>query len=334
VVQKVRALEARRDSGLAVGNGKLMTLGAWLSYWVENIAGMRVRPRTLESYQSVIRLHLLRHLGPHRLQQLRPEHLDAAYGALLAEGLSAASVLRMHRLLHRAMHVAQQRDLVTRNVVSLVDPPRQMRPHTPVPLSTIEVRDILRAAAGRRNAARWSVALALGLRQSEALALQWKDIDLAAGSLSVRRTLHRVAGVGLVFDEPKSDRSRRTIALPKPLRDALGQHRDDQRAEEMLAGTEWRANDLVFAQPNGKPIDSSADYKDWCDLLADAGLRHVRLHDARHTAATLLLAEGVHPRVVMDLLGHSQMRTTMDTYSHVMPALAKEAAESMAEILW
>lgn len=295
---------------------------------------MRVRPRTLESYESIVRLHLLRHLGGYRLQQLQPENLDAAYLALLAQGLSPASVLRMHRLLHRALHVAQQRGLVGRNVTALVDPPRQRRPQTPLPLSIEEARSVLRTASGHRNAARWSVALALGLRQSEALALQWRDINFEAGSLSVRRTLHRVAGVGLVFDQPKSERSRRTIALPQPLSDALLRHRDYQRLEELDAGTEWRASDLLFAQPNGKPIDSSSDYQQWCGLLIEAGLRHVRLHDARHTTATLLLAEGVHPRVVMDLLGHSQMRTTMDTYSHVMPALAKEAAGRMAEILW
>jgi integrase len=137
-----------------------------------------------------------------------------------------------------------------------------------------------------------------------------------------------------VFDEPKSERSRRTIAMPDPLIDLLRVHRDDQRTEKILAGSEWRTNDLVFTQANGKPIDSSADYQTWRRLLADSGLRHVRLHDARHTAATLLLVAGIHPRVVMDILGHSQMRTTTDTYSHVMPALARDAATKMADIFW
>ncbi len=101
----------------------------------------------------------------------------------------------------------------------------------------------------------------------------------------------------------------------------------------MLAANEWHDEDLVFAQPNGRPIDKKVDYKHWRDLLREAGVRHVRLHDGRHTAATLLLSEGVHPRVVMELLGHSQMRTTMDIYSHVMPALAREAADRMGAVL-
>ena len=101
----------------------------------------------------------------------------------------------------------------------------------------------------------------------------------------------------------------------------------------MLAGSEWHDEDLVFAQPNGRPIDKKTDYDDWTRLLQQAGVRHVRLHDGRHTAATLLLSENVHPRVVMELLGHSQMRTTMDIYSHVMPALAREAADRMGALL-
>jgi hypothetical protein len=118
-----------------------------------------------------------------------------------------------------------------------------------------------------------------------------------------------------------------------PLVAALHSHKATQLGERMLAGSEWHDEDLVFTQPNGRPIAKRADYDDWCGLLKRAGVRHVRLHDGRHTAATLLLGEGVHPRVVMELLGHSQMRTTMDIYSHVMPALAREAADRMSTVL-
>jgi integrase len=131
-----------------------------------------------------------------------------------------------------------------------------------------------------------------------------------------------------------SKRSERTLALPLPLVAALYVHKAAQMGERMLAGSDWQNDDdLVFAQANGRPIDKKSDYDDWCRLLERAGVRHVRLHDGRHTAATLLLSEGVHPRVVMELLGHSQMRTTMDIYSHVMPALAREAADRMGAVL-
>ena len=138
---------------------------------------------------------------------------------------------------------------------------------------------------------------------------------------------------GLIYEEPKTRRSQRTLALPMPLVAELHRHKAAQLGERMLAGSEWQDEDLVFAQANGLPIDKKTDYDDWTRLLQKAGVRHVRLHDGRHTAATLLLSENVHPRVVMELLGHSQMRTTMDIYSHVMPALAREAADRMGALL-
>lgn len=334
VVVKVRELEGKRDAGSVHAAGKPMKVEEWFTYWVDTIAPARVRPRTLESYRSMIRLHILPRIGQRRLDQLMPEHLEAMYAELLAGGRSPATVLRVHRVLHRALKIAVQRERVARNVATLVDPPKQRRAETPMPLDVDECRKVLAAAEGRRNAARWTVALALGLRQSEALGLQWRDIDLDVGKLSVRRGLHRVDGRGLIFEEPKTPKSRRTVALPGPLTAALRKHRETQDLERMVAGTDWQDFDLVFAQPNGRPLDKHSDYEAWTRLLADAGVRHIRLHDGRHTAATLLLTAGVHPRVVMELLGHSQMRTTTDIYSHVMPALAQEAADRMGTTLW
>jgi integrase len=334
VVEKVKALEAKRDAGTVGATGRSMLVDEWLEYWVENIASVRVRARTLDTYRAMIRMHLNPYIGKRRLDQLQPEHLEQTYKQLLTKGLSPASVLRVHRMLHRALKIAMQRERVARNVATLVEPPRQERAKTPDPLDVEECKRVLAAAEGLRNSARWTVALALGLRQSEALALQWKDIELDRGTLSVRRGLHRVPGEGLVFTEPKTDRSRRTIAVPAPLIEALRRQRAAQNEERLVAGSEWDDWDLVFTQPNGRPLDKHSDYEAWIKLLNRAGVRHIRLHDGRHTAATLLLTAGVHPRVVMELLGHSQMRTTTDIYSHVMPALAQEAADRMAKTLW
>ena len=334
VVAKVRALESKRDAGTAEAAGQAPTVAAWLEHWLSNVAARRVRPRTLESYRSTVRLYLVPGVGHHRLDRLQPEHLESLYGALAAKGLAPATVLRTHRVLSRALKVAMQRSKVARNVATLVDPPLVKRAKTALPFDAGEARQVLAAAADQRNAARWTVALAVGLRQSEALGLQWSDIDLSTGTLSVRRGLHRVAGKGLVYEEPKSERSRRTLALPSQLVEALKAHQAAQLEERRAAGSVWHDHDLVFAQANGDPIDRHADWQAWKALLRKAGLREVRLHDGRHTAATLLLSSGVHPRVVMELLGHSQMRTTTDTYSHVMPALAREAADRMGDALW
>src|SRR3954463_6151221 len=332
VVTKVRELERKRDDG-TVSTTSSPTVGAWLEHWLTTIAPRRVRQRTLESYESAVRNHLIPGIGRLRIDRLRPEHLDQLYTALLDAGYSPASVLRHHRILSRALTVAVQRGHVPRNVATLVDPPAQRPSDLATALDLDVARAALEAAAHVRNSARWTVALALGLRQSEALALQWKDIDLLNSTLTVRRSIHRVRGGGLIYEEPKSKRSQRTLALPLPLVVELHRHKAVQLGERMLAGSEWHDEDLVFAQPNGRPIDKKTDHDDWTRLLQKAGVRHVRLHDGRHTAATLLLSENVHPRVVMELLGHSQMRTTMDIYSHVMPALAREAADRMGALL-
>jgi integrase len=334
VVAKVRALEVKRDAGIVEAAGRAPTVGEWLDHWLDDIAARKVRARTLESYRSTVRLHLRPGIGHHRLDRLQPEHLERLYAALADKGLSPASILRAHRVLSRALRVASQRDKVARNVATLVDPPTVKRPETALPLCADEARSVLAAGQGHRNAARWMVALAVGLRQSEALGLQWADVALDNGTLTVRRGLHRVAQRGLVYEEPKADRSRRTLALPVQLVDALRAHRAAQLEERVTAGPLWQDNDLVFAQANGKPIERKSDWRAWKDLLAKAGVREVRLHDGRHTAATLLLSEGVHPRVVMEVLGHSQMRTTTDTYSHVMPALGRDAADRMGSALW
>jgi integrase len=334
VVTKVRALEAKRDAGMVEAAGKAPTVGDWLDHWLENIAARKVRARTLESYRSTIRLHLRPGIGHHRLDRLQPEHLERLYGALADKGLSPASVLRVHRVLSRALRVASQRGKVARNVATLVDPPAVKRPETARPLSATEARQVIAAAQTHRNSARWTVALAVGLRQSEALALRWADVDLEKGALSVRRGLHRVGGQGLVYEEPKADRSRRTVALPAQLVEALRAHRAAQLEERIAAGPVWQDHDLVFAQPNGRPIERKSDWRSWKALLREADVREVRLHDGRNTAATLLLSEGVHPRVVMEVLGHAQMRTTTDTYSHVMPALGRDAADRMGNALW
>jgi integrase len=246
----------------------------------------------------------------------------------------------MHRILSRALKVAVQRGRVARNVCTLVDAPSVSREEVQ-PLTQADARAILDAAAGRRNAARWSVALALGLRQGEALGLSWEYVDLDAQRIRVRWQLQRLTGRGLVFVEPKSRAGRRTIALPDQLAAALKAHQVEQEAERKLAGDVWEQHGppggqpgMVFAQPNGRPIDPRQDWGAWKALLQDAGVRDARLHDARHTSASLLLAEGVPARVVMDLLGHSQISLTLGTYSHVAPELSRAAADGIGGALW
>lgn len=333
VVAKVRGLERQRDSSVAQEAGRVSTVAEWLEHWLDTIVARKVRPRTLEGYRSKLRLHVVPALGHHRLDRLQPEHVEAFYAECERSGMAPTSTLQCHRILSRALKVAMQRGKVTRNVCTLVDAPSLVRAEVQ-PLTAKEARRLLDAAFDTRNAARWSVALALGLRQGEALGLRWSDLDLDAGTLTVRRALQRQQGKGLVFVEPKSAAGRRTIVLPRPLREPLRTHRAAQAEERLAAGSVWHDHDLLFAQVNGKPIEPRRDWQDWKELLGRAGVRDARLHDARHTAATLLMQQGVPARVAMQILGHSQISLTLGTYSHVVPELAEDAAERMSQALW
>ena len=327
-----RAVDARDTGNLVIGHATL-TLGEWLTFWVDSIASAKVRPSTLKTYRGYINNRIIPALGRHRLDRLQPEHLEAFYRASHEEGLAPASVLHMHRIISRALKIAHRRGRVGRNVATLVDAPSVSRAEIE-PLSADEARRILLSARGQRNSARWSVALSLGLRQGEALGLQWQDIDFDQRTLTVRQALQREAGGGLVLVPPKSRAGRRTILLPAPLLAQLKEHRAVQSRERLAAGQMWVDRDFVFATAVGKPIDPRNDYRAWKLLLVDAEVRSARLHDARHTAATLLLMQGVAPRVAMQILGHSQISLTLGTYSHVVPELAEEAAVAMSRALW
>ena len=201
------------------------------------------------------------------------------------------------------------------------------------PLNPEQAKTLLEAVADHRLEALITVAVGLGLRQGEALGLRWReDIDLDAGLLSVQQTLER-AGVEPRFGEPKTARSRRTINMPSTVAAALRRHRTRQLEERLAAGPRWRESGLVFTTTIGTAIDKSGLHKAFKAVLRAAGLPDIRYHDLRHTAATLLLAQGVDPRTIMETLGHSQISLTMNTYAHVMPALQREAAAKMDAIL-
>jgi len=196
-----------------------------------------------------------------------------------------------------------------------------------------EARRLLDAARGDRLEALYSVALALGLRQGEALGLKWSDIDLEAGILRVRRAAQRIPHQGTQLVEPKTVRSRRTLVTPPVVVSALRAHRSRQIVERLAAGENWAELDLVFASQLGTLADGPNVTHRFHRLLKKAGLPPMRFHDLRHACASLLLVQGVHPRVVMETLGHSQISLTMNTYSHVLPALQREAADRMQAVL-
>jgi integrase len=326
-----RLLEAQRQGQVITTGG--MTVGEWLTTYLEQVAKPQVRPRTYDRYRSDIDGHIVPAIGRHRLDKLRPAHLVALYNTRAAEGLSGASLRHMHAVIRRALNVAVKWQLIAVNPAVLVDAPRAGQ-HEITPLSAAEAQGLIKAAVGDRMEARWLVGLALVLRQGEALGLWWDDLDLDAGLLRVRRALQRQHGGGLVFAEPKTQRSKRTIPLPAQLADVLRQHRVRQEQERITAGSLWQDSPCVFTTPIGTPVDPRNDFREFKKLLDRGSLPSVRLHDLRHTAASLLLAQNVPARVVMEILGHSQIALTMNTYSHVAPEVSREAADRMARLLW
>jgi len=196
-------------------------------------------------------------------------------------------------------------------------------------LTEEEVGRLFQASRGHRLHALWVLLATTGLRIGEALGLLWSDVDFASGRLVVNRALQRQPGVGYVFVEPKTAKSRRTVYLAQGTLASLAEHRRRQREDQLAAGSEWNNSGLVFATPVGRPVDGTWAIKWFHRALDQGGLPRVRIHDLRHTAATHLLRRGVHPKVVQELLGHSTISLTLDTYSHVAPALHAEVAKHM-----
>jgi integrase len=313
--------------------GRAPTFGEWLDTYLREVATLRVRPSTLARYRQELRLYIKPGLGRHRLDVLKPSHISSFYREQ-GQRLSAGSVRRLHALIRRSLTIAVRWGLIASNPALLVEPPA-LGHHEIEPLSLDEARRFLNALEGHRLKARWVIGLALGLRQGEVLGLRWTDVDLDAGVLRVNRALQRQSDGALKLVEPKTARSRRTVPLPQSVVDAMKLRRSEQDAERDKAGALWNDSyGLVFTTAVGTPVHPRNDYRSFRLITDRAGLRRIRVHDLRHTTATLLLAQGVPARVVMEILGHSQISVTLNTYSHVASDLARAATVSIEEALW
>lgn len=303
----------------------------YLSAWLEQVVAPSVRPKTLESARLNVK-RVSRLVGRVRLGALSAPVIQDLYGSLLEAGLSPRSVAQVHETLYRAMRQAVQWDLLPKNPVDAARAPRP-RHREMRTLSESELRRLFDVTADERLHALWVLLASTGLRIGEALGLQWTDVDFGVGRLEVRRALQWQHGRGLVFVEPKTLRSRRGIYLAPGVVEALNRHRALQEEERRFAGSEWRDAGLVFCRAEGDPLAYMTVWGAFRRALLRAGLPRIRIHDLRHTAATLLLKDGVHPKVVQELLGHSSITLTLDIYSHVVPSLHMEVAKRMQTIL-
>ncbi len=322
-------LREQRDGRLVVGRAP--TVGQYLGEWLR-VVEPSVRAKTYTSYEGTVRLHISPSLGRLRLDKLTPVHVHDWLRGKAATGLSPRSVQYILHVLRIALGKAERWGLVTRNAAALVDGPRVPRRPASV-LNPDEARRFLEAARGHRLGALYTVALSLGLRQGEALGLRWSDVDLDKRVLRVQGALQRVPGAGLALVEAKTATSNRVVVLPTVCVDVLRDQRVRQVQDRLVAGSRWEETGLVFTSGVGTGLDGGMVTKSLQRLLVDSDLPRLRFHDLRHSAASLLMAQGVPPRVVMEVLGHSRFGMTMDVYTHVFPALLEGAADAMDRTL-
>lgn len=333
VAQKLTKILRDVHQGLPVQTDERLPVGQYLARWLEHAVKPRLRASTYESYERLIRLYIVPALGRHPLAKLTPQQVQAFLNQQASSGLSPRTVQYTHAVLRHALNRAVKWGLLGRNVATLVDPPRGERPKV-VPLTVAQAGDLLAAARGHRLQHLITVVLATGLRMGEALALRTGDVDLEGAALTVRHALERIPRHarqsgdqdGWRLSEPKSERGHRVLPLIPAAVAALRAQRSLALQARLLAGSRWQEHGFVFPSAAGTPLNARNVFREYQELLTAAGIPHKRFHDLRHSTATYLLAAGVTERVVMEMLGHSQISLTMNTYAHVLPAVLGEAA--------
>ena len=333
VIAKLGAAAHAHRRGLTLP-GERQTLGEFVEKWISSL-GPSVREKTAANYATLLRSHAIPVIGNVPLVKLGPADLQKLYDARRKSGAAPQSVLHLHRVVHRCLRDAERWGDVSRNVARLIDAPKVGRSDAVHALNAEEARALLQTASGDRLEPFLILALSTGMRLGELLGLTWRAVDLDRGTVSVLASLQPTAA-GLVLMPPKTTRSRRVIDVEPRVVAALRRRRAAQQMERRVAGNAWLGTqDLVFTTETGEAIDGRTLIRKWFrPLLKRAGLPPIRLHDLRHTYASIALANGTHPKVVQEALGHSTIAITMDLYSHVTTTLGREAARTMGAALF
>jgi integrase len=318
-----------------------LTLAEYLlDRWLPTIE-TSIRPSTFDSYTRQLKLHVLPHLGRVQLQQISVDDLDRLYAELLKRGrtdgkggLSPKTIHYVHTTLHKALRDAVRKQLLGRNVADAAGPPRtrQTGERELQTWNPEQIRTFLAALRGHRLEVAYLLAVTTGMRRGEVLGLCWRDIDFKQGRLTVRQTLGLV-NYKLSFGSPKTVRSRRTISLDPATLAALSNHRTRQRVEKATNSAIYHDQDLVFAKADGSP--TNPDYYSQCfdRTVAKLPVPRIRLHDLRHTHATLGLQAGVPAKIMSERLGHASVGFTLDVYTHVIPGHDQDAANQVAGLI-
>jgi integrase len=315
-----------------LATGPQQTVKQFLEYWIGDVQKPpMVRLGTYEMYRTVIDKYLIPGLGHIKLQKLTAQQIQSFYGKEMKKGVSAGRIRYINSVLHKALVHAKRIKLIQVNVSDEIElsPAEE---HEIEPLTPEQTRLLLQKVREHQLEALLTLAITTGMRKGEILGLRWQDIDLQEGVLQIRRTLGYFAHHGFVEGEPKTKKSKHKITLPQFVIDALKRHQALQLERRLQAGSAWVNKDLVFSSKDGDFIVPHTLNNHFNRLLEDIGLPHIRFHDLRHSAATLLLSMGVPAKVVQEILGHSNFSTTMNRYSHVLPTMQKEAMDKMDDM--
>jgi integrase len=311
--------------------GERQRLGDFLSTWMAETQAPKLRPSTIKSYESYIRLHIVPALGDTTLGDLTAQDVQRFLNGCTKSGLSPRTVQYIRAILRAALNQALRWGYVERNVAALASPPRQK----PKQIETLAAGDAYRLMEFTRDdrlGQLFATALYTGMRQGELLGLRWPDVDLDAGTIRVRQAVQKIDGEWH-FVEPKSANGRRTLPLPEPARDVLRRQKERVRDMRQHADDAWTEFGLVFPSAVGTPLDASNVTHHLQRQLKAADLPMVTFHALRHTCGSLLHQEGVPARTIMEILGHSQITLTLGTYCHATPVMFDEAAGALARAL-
>jgi integrase len=331
VLKKFKELQRTLDDGLPAPD-KSVTVTRLLESWNLDVLSHQVSATAANHYMSIARNHIIPTIGRKKLIELTTSDVDRMISKKIAQGLSASTVRRIRSVLAQAIDQGIRWGWVNRNVATLARAPKSVRSEGRT-LTVDEARRFLHQLEGHRLETLFTLMLMTGLRRGETLGLQWTDLDTKKGVLTVRRQLQR-EGDGLVTRDTKTQRSRRVVNLPAQMLDLLKSHRHEQEVARKALGPAWIDSGFIFTTPLGGPLDPRNLLRAFKKVCIEAGLGDWHLHELRHSAASLMLAQGVKLQVVSEVLGHSSIRMTADVYGHILDPDRRSAAAAMADVIW
>ncbi|MCK8817178.1 site-specific integrase [Natroniella sulfidigena] len=321
-----------------------LSVKEYLLKWFEDYCEPNLAPSTLESYEIIIKSHLIPALGSIKLSDLEPMHIKSYQSHKLKSGrkdgksggLSKRTVQYHHRVLSKALKHAVKWRIINNNPADYIDAPSPDRPEINA-MTSKEVNKLLNCA--KKHPEKWVydfiyLAIYTGMRRGEILGLRWKDVDLKERVIHVRQSVTKVTGKDLIFRKPKTNSSIRPINIDEDVVAALKRRKNEQNQNKLLFGSKYdNQHNLIFCKENGEPFLPQYATRQFNEVAKEVDLSHFRLHDLRHTHATLMLKAGVHPKIVQERLGHASITVTLDTYSHVIPSMQKEAVQKLKNTL-